>query len=379
MLPCLILAGFLIFVGVRMISADTETELHLTYTAPTTDFSGLDYTQEFGQWAVALNGKTIAKSTDKLPTQPTASTAKMIMALAMMEKKPFSLGESGETITITDELYNVYHLYSAINGSTTPVQIGEEISEYDALASALIASSNNMADALAIWAFGSLPEYQKYAQEMLERLGANDTTVGPDASGFDAETTSTAEDLAKIGEAVLKQPVLAEIVGMSSAVVPVAGLIENTNKILGVDGIVGVKTGYIGDTSGYCLVSGYKEGDEIITLAVLGAPYRQTSFDATLELVKDAQQKITSRKLVEKGQEVGYFKNWWSGKTPITTTEERSGVIVSDAKASVNEAVSEMEIISRETGYTVSLHVDDYPERPTFWQRFLHVFGWVAE
>ncbi len=375
-LPCLILAGFLIFVGVRMISADTETEVHLTYTAPTTDFSGLDYSQGFGQWAVALNGKTIAKSADKLPTQPTASTAKMIMALAVMEKKPFSLGESGETITITDELYNIYHLYNAVNGSTTPVQIGEEISEYDALVSALIASSNNMADALAIWAFGSLPEYQKYAQEMLERLGANDTTVGPDASGFDAETTSTAEDLAKIGEAVLRQPVLAEIVGKSSAVVPVAGLIENTNKILGIDGIVGVKTGYIGDASGYCLVSGYKEGEEIITLAVLGAPYRQTSFDATLELVEDAQKKITSRVLVEKDQEIGYYENWWSGKTPIMTGETISGVIISDVEAKFSDTTDKLEITSPETAYSVSLRHEDFPSRPSFWQRFLHVFGW---
>ena len=376
MLPCLILAGFLIFVGVRMISADTETEVHLTYTAPTTDFSGLDYSQGFGQWAVALNGKTIAKSADKLPAQPTASTAKMIMALAVMEKKPFSLGERGETITITDELYNIYHLYNAINGSTTLVQIGEEISEYDALASALIASSNNMADALAIWAFGSLPEYQKYAQEMLERLGANDTTVGPDTSGFDAETTSTAEDLAKIGEAVLRHPVLAEIVGKSSAVVPVAGLIENTNKILGIDGIIGFKTGYIGDASGYCLVSGYKEGEEIVTLAVLGAPYRQTSFDATLELVEDAQKKITSRVLVEKDQKIGYYENWWSGKTPITTTEEKSGVMIADAEAKLNSTADKLEITSPETAYSVSLRHEEFPAEPSFWQRFLHVFGW---
>ena len=376
MLPCLILAGFLIFVGIRMLTIEAETSLNLTYTAPVSDYSGINYAQGFGQWAAQLNGKTVAKSGENLSVQPTASTAKMIMALAMIEKKPFVLGEAGETITITDELYNIYADYVAVGGSTTPVQIGEEISEYDALSSALIASSNNMADILAIWAFGSLSEYQSYATEMVTRLGATSTTIGPDASGFSSATTSTAEDLAKIGEAVLRQPVLAEIVGKSSAVVPVAGLIENTNKLLGVDGIIGVKTGYIGDASGYCLVAGYKEDEEVITVAVLGAPYRQTSFDATLELVEDVQQKITSRVLVEKGQEVGYYENWWSGKTPIMTEETISGIIISDAEAKFSDATDKLEITSPETTYSVSLRHEEFPSRPSFWQRFLHVCGW---
>jgi hypothetical protein len=33
----------------------------------------------------------------------------------------------------------------------------------------MLKSSNNMADSLAIWAFGSISEYQKYATEMIKR------------------------------------------------------------------------------------------------------------------------------------------------------------------------------------------------------------------
>ncbi|MBQ6127834.1 D-alanyl-D-alanine carboxypeptidase [Candidatus Saccharibacteria bacterium] len=375
--PCLILAGFLIFVEIRMAIMDAKVDFLLDFVAPESDFTGIEYQPGFGQWAVALNGETVSKSAEELSVQPTASTAKMILALAVMEKKPFALGETGEPITITDDLYSIYANYVAIGGSTTVVQVGEVISEYDALASALIASSNNMADSLAVWAFGSLAEYQKYAQEMVTRLGAHNTTVGPDASGFDDATTSTAEDLARIGEAVLKQPVLAEIVGKTSAAVPVAGEIENTNKLLGIDGIIGVKTGYIGASSGYCLVSGYKENDEIMTVALLGAPYRQTSFEATEAIVAQAQEKIKPREIVGEGQTVAHYYTWWTGDVPVKTTKAMSGIIVSNASAAIN---SENLIISTaESEYTTPVSVEDFPKQPNLFQRFLHIFGWKAE
>ena len=355
---------------------DAEIAMYFTYQAPPADFNGIDYTAGFGQWAVALNGKTVAKSAENLEVQPTASTAKMIMALAVMEKKPFELGQAGETLTITEDIYNIYVNYVAMGGSVTAVQIGEEISEYEALESALIASSNNMADTLAVWAFGSLEDYSKYANEMVTRLGVTQTIVGPDASGFDAKTISTASDLAIIGDAVLRQPVLAEIVNKKSAEVPVVGLIENTNKLLGTDGIIGVKTGYIGNASGYCLVSGYKEGKEIATLAVLGAPTRQTSFDATAELVKKVQAEIKTRELVKAGEEVGYYETWWSGKAPIAADDSIFGVVISGAKAELNNDVGELEIKTAETKYATAVTVAEFPDKPTIWQRFLHVFGW---
>lgn len=360
-----------------MATMETKIDFSLDYEAPKNDYNRIQYQPGFGQWAVALNGRTVSKSVEELPVQPTASTAKMILALAVMEKKPFALGETGEPITITDDLYSIYANYVAIGGSATAVQVGEVISEYDALASALIASSNNMADTLAVWAFGSLAEYQKYAQEMVGRLGTKNTTVGPDASGFDDRTTSTAEDLARIGEALLKQPVLAEIVGKASAVVPIAGEIENTNKLLGVDGIIGVKTGYIGLSSGYCLVSGYKENGEIITVALLGAPYRQTSFDTSLAIVDEAQEKIKPRELVGEGQIVAHYHTWWTGDVPVKTSKALSGIIVSDASAAID---SESLIVSTaESEYAVPVSVEDFPKEPNLWQKFLHVFGWETK
>ena len=369
---------FLAFVGVRMGTLDTEISLVTTYKISEVEKPVIDFSTGYGQWAVAVNGSTVSRSADSLEARPTASTAKMILALAVMEKKPFEIGSKGETITINQEMYDKYAWYISHNGANTKVAVLEEISEYDALASALLASSNNMADSLAIWAFGSLDEYKNYASEMLERIGASNTKLGVDASGYDESTVSSAEDLARIGDAVLKQPVLAEIVAKTELEVPVAGLIKNTNAILGTDRIIGVKTGYIGDISGYCLVSGYKEGLENVTVALMGAPTRQKSFDDSLAIVKQAQEKITTRELVAVNQEVGYFESWWLGKIPIKALDKVDGVVVSDPeiKLEMDDFDGELEISTPETNYKVKVESEEYEKAPDFWQRFLGIFGW---
>lgn len=359
-----------------------EIERYYTFEAPGAVFDGIELNAGFGQWAVALNGTVISSSAEESSSQPAASTAKMIMALAVMKKKPFNPGETGEKITVTQDMYNLYSRYVAAGGSVTKVAVGEEISEYEALESALIASSNNMADALAIWAFGSLEEYKNYASEMLDNLGMIDTIIGPDASGFNTATVSTPEDLATIGKAVLSQPVLAEIVGKPSAEVPVAGLIENTNKLLGVNNIIGIKTGYVGNASGYCLVSGYKEGEEIITIAVMGAPSRQASFDATSALVEKAQTAIKARELVKAGEKIGYYETWWSGKTPITARDDVNGIIITPARTELfddSDGNMILKIRTAGTQYTTPAIAEDFPKEPTLWQKFLHMFGWNAE
>lgn len=378
LIVALVTVLFLIGIGIKMGSLDAKINLVTTYKISDVQDSKIDFSSGYGQWAVALNGFSISKSADNLEPRPTASTAKMILALAVIEKKPFELGSVGETITINQEMFDKYAWYLAHNGSNTKVSIGEEISEYDALASALLASSNNMADSLAIWAFGSLDEYRNYATEMLARIGATNTIIGKDASGYDESTISTAEDLAKIGNAVLKQPVLSEIVGRAEMNVPVAGLIKNTNKLLGTDRIIGVKTGYIGDASGYCLVSGYKEGLENVTVAVLGAPTRQKSFDDSLFIVKAAQEKITTRELIKENQEIGYFESWWLGKIPIVALEKVDGVIVSEPEIylEMDDFDGTLKIMTNETEYNVKVKSEEFEKEPDFWQRFRGVFGW---
>ena len=301
----------------------------------------------------------------------------MILSLAVLEKKPLEKGEKGEEIEITKEMYDKYAWYIRNNGSNTAVKVGEKISEYDALVSVMLKSSNNMADSLAIWAFGSIEEYQKYATEMVKGWGLEKTTIGTkDASGYDESTTSTAKELAEIGYRVMTHPVLSEIVSLKTAEVPVAGKISNTNQLLGKAGISGVKTGYIGEPSGYCIVSGYEKDGHIVTVALLNAKTRDASFDNNLSVIEDLQEKLVKQEVLKKGDEVGHYESWWTGKISVSSGEDFSEMNYKDAKRESEISDEKLKVKIGEKEYEINLEIPDFSKKPSLFERFLHVFGW---
>lgn len=371
------------FISLRMFSVPTDYDVVKTLILP--KFPDLEESlndeETTEKIAVAVDGQIAFKNSDD--AQPTASTAKMLLALMVMEKKPFSPGNAGGTIEITQEFYDLYSYYVSHGGSYTRVTIGEEISEYDAIASALIASSNNMADSLAIWAFGSLDNYKTYAENHLKEWGIKNTVIGSDASGFSDTTTSTASDLALIGQKLMGNPVLAEIVGQESLDVPIAGEIENTNELLGEQRIIGIKTGYIGDTSGYCLVSAYKEADHLITVTVLGAETREASFEKTSSIIETLQSELKEVEIAAADREIGYYESWWADRTPIIARNDMkllawdSATISSSLdmpKPESSDVYGDLKVTVGSNEESFEAFAKDLVPKPSFLDRLLHAF-----
>ncbi len=380
------LVAFLVWLAISVITIDTKLSVNEKVSIP--ELGSLSELPDFsyGDNAVAIDGTVVAgkfHNSDEIMTRPTASTAKMILALAVIKEKGFPLGEQGETISIDQEMYNKYVYYITHGGSNTRVMIGEEISEYDALMSVLLASSNNMADALATWAFGSIESYREYATNMLNEWGIADTTIGIDACGFDESTTSTAEDLAKIATKAMEEPILAEIVATKSHIVPVAGEINNTNQLLGVSRITGVKTGFIGDASGYCLITGYKEGEHIVTVALMGAPTRNQSFDDNLTLVETMQRLVPEREIIKAGDEVGFYDSWWTGPVKIIADQDLKVLAWQEAEIkkelTMDGKTGQLKIKVNDTEYTIGVTAEEYTTSPSLGEKIAHVFGWRKE
>lgn len=206
-----------------------------------------------GQAAIgSVEDGFFARSSANEGLRPTASMAKVITALAIMEKQPFELGQTGKSYALSSKDVANYHKYAAKNGSVLPVRIGMELTQYQAIQMMLIASDNNMADMLAERTFGGMEAYISYAQDMLRRKGLNRTVIA-DASGFSSATVGTPSELVSIGIMALKNPVIAEIVAQSQAEIPGVGVIKNTNELLDTDGAVGIKTGTTNE-AGSCLL-----------------------------------------------------------------------------------------------------------------------------
>jgi serine-type D-Ala-D-Ala carboxypeptidase (penicillin-binding protein 5/6) len=160
-----------------------------------------------------------------------------------------------------------------------PVAAGEAISERQAL-EALLPSADNMAWILARWDAGSQPAFTARMNAAAGSLGMTGTSY-TDPSGLDSSAASTAADQVRLGMAAMGVPALAAIVSMPTAVVPVAGVVRNTNTLLGQDGIVGLKTGSTQAAGGCLLVAAWQEVSGRKTL-IVAAAFGQPGTAATI-------------------------------------------------------------------------------------------------
>lgn len=216
------------------------------------DLASVTFPSE-GQSAIGtLEFGVIRKSSETEQLNPMASITKIITALAILERAPLSLGEPGDTVTLTSQDEKYYHDYLAAQGTITPVTAGLTMTQYEALQAILLPSSNNIADTLVDRYFQSRDEYLEYANEMLTRFGLQYTRVA-DASGFSPQSVSTPSEMIVIGQKALQNPVIAEIVAQPKAIIAIAGEIRNYNPLILEPGVTGIKPGTT-DEAGYCLL-----------------------------------------------------------------------------------------------------------------------------
>lgn len=270
-----------------------------------------------GQSAVAVIGAPIFETHGPQTAVPIASTAKVITALTVLAKKPLSPGQQGPTITLSATDVALYNNYAAQDGSLVPVVAGEQISEYQMLQAIMLPSANNIADSLAIWAYGSLPAYATAANQYVANHGLKTTHIGTDASGFSPTTTSTAHDLARLGILSMQNPVLAEIVGQTTASgIPQTVMVKNVNALLGTSNIVGVKTGNT-DQAGGVFISASRvqiAGKPVtIVTALAGSATLYSALKDSLSLVRSAQTNFSPVTMIRAGDIIGRYQQPWGG------------------------------------------------------------------
>ena len=205
---------------------------------------------------------------------PIASVAKLMTAYVILQDHPLSAGGSGPDITVEPSEAAAYPSQAHDGDSLVAVAAGEAISERHALEALLLPSADNMAWILARWDAGSQAAFAARMNAAARRLGMTGTSY-TDASGLDPSTTSTAADQVRLGMAAMQVPALAAIVDMPTAVVPVAGVVRNTNTLLGQDGIAGLKTGSTQAAGGCLLIAAWQEvsgRNTLLVAATFGQP-----------------------------------------------------------------------------------------------------------
>lgn len=282
-----------------------------------------------GQAALGAKGYGLLARNGADTPVPIASTAKVITALAVLQKKPITPAASSPVITLTQSDVDLFNKYFLNDGSVAQVQAGEQISEYQALEAMLLPSANNMADTMAIWAFGSIDNYTAYANQMVKSMGMNSTTVG-DATGFSDTTFSTAADMVKLALAAMDNPTIAAIAKEPSASLPVGGPVENLNWLLGQDGVIGIKTGNTDKAGGCYLFAAARQvlGHQVLlTGAILGDTNLTDAIRQADTLIKSSDGGFTQITAIHKDQVLGSYKAPWDAKTDIKAARDISLLI----------------------------------------------------
>jgi serine-type D-Ala-D-Ala carboxypeptidase (penicillin-binding protein 5/6) len=195
-----------------------------------------------GQAAFVLTGQSQVHVGPNQHPAPIASVAKVMTAYLVLRDHPLRLGEDGPVITLTDADVADTDRRRGREESIVSVVAGEQLTERQALHALLLPSANNIAVVLARWDAGSTDRFVARMNAAARSFGMTHTRY-TDPSGYDDATVSTAADQVRIVDRAMRLPVFASIVATSTATLPVAGTVHNTNTLLGHAGFVGVKTG----------------------------------------------------------------------------------------------------------------------------------------
>lgn len=214
--------------------------------------------------------------------QPIGSVAKVMTAYAVLRKFPLGVGEPGPQITITQADVNDFRSRIPSGQSLIEVRVNEVITVRQAVEALMLPSANNIAWTLGRFHSGTHDAFVAHLNTIAAELGMTQTRYA-DAAGFDPQTVSSAADQVILAEKAMAIPAFAEIVAQKSATLPVAGTVKNYNDLLGVDGVIGIKTGSTDQAGGNLLFAArYQVGQHTVT--VYGAVFNQPGRDTPAQL-----------------------------------------------------------------------------------------------
>src|SRR3989344_1891343 len=210
-----------------------------------------------------------------------ASTTKIMTALVAMEHY-----QTGDILVVPAE--------ALVGGSSMGLTPGERLTFRSLLYGMLLNSGNDAAYTLAMNYPDGFSAFVARMNQKASELGLKNTSF-ENPAGFDgANHYSSAQDLAKIAKEAIKNPQLAKIFSTKEASVisydqSKSHPLKNLNKLLGEDGITGIKTGFT-EKSGENLVGLVERNGHMVLTVVLSSSDR---FGETKNLIDWIYQNFT--------------------------------------------------------------------------------------
>jgi D-alanyl-D-alanine carboxypeptidase (penicillin-binding protein 5/6) len=288
-----------------------------------------------GEAAAAVEGSGPLGQVRGSQPVPVAGLIDVLTAYVVLADHPLAPGADGPSIAVNNDTLTAYQNGQASQQSEIPVAAGESLTELQALEGLLVDNGTDMATLLAEWDAGSTAAFVGKMSTTAQKLGLSSTHI-TDPSGGDSATTSTADDLVRLGERALTNPILRQVVslGEPSVLIPMTNVVYNLNFDLGRDGIVGIKTASDSSAQGCYLVAAQQNiGGKVVTVvgAVLGQAGgslgpNTAAVDAGDALVKSIFAALHSYPVFTPGQKMGDVAAAWGATAPVTVAQPVSVV-----------------------------------------------------
>jgi len=216
---------------------------------------------------VATGEIIYAKNVDK--QMYPASTTKIMTALLLAENR-----------AKTDELKYTQSAKSqpadSLNVNFNSIGIGETMSAGDVMDGLLMYSANDLAYMIADNVSGDSTNFAKTMNDKAAKLNMTGTHFVTANGLHDPDHYTTPYDMSILARAAILNPWVKESMGKKqNTLLTSTGTtfdIKNTNKLLGVDGCIGGKTGYT-TPAGRCLVAFYERDGRQIMGVVMNSIY----------------------------------------------------------------------------------------------------------
>lgn len=230
--------------------------------------------QIMGQSAITMDLDTgeIIYSKNADEQRSPASTTKLLTSLLFAENK-----NKDDLIPYTENSVSLREttLNNFIGNTAQP---GDTLTANEVMDAVMVYSANDAAVMMAESVSGSVEKFTELMNQRAKELGAVNTNfVNPNGLEIDAKNhnVTTAYDLALIAKAAYENDWVRESMGIDKTSVILDGktiYIETRDKLLGVDGNIGGKTG--NETkAGHCFVGYYNRNGRNLITVVLGSLY----------------------------------------------------------------------------------------------------------
>jgi serine-type D-Ala-D-Ala carboxypeptidase (penicillin-binding protein 5/6) len=247
----LVIAAAGAFAGVRLRAADpppvVSSVMHTVVPVPAQPVT-LPWPAT-GQAAIAIPSIGVVMASGAEEPVPVASLTKLMTAYLILRDHPLILHEAGPSITVTQTDVDDYNHDTVNDDSNAQVTVGEQLTEQQLLGGLLVHSADDYADMLARWDAGSTATFVAKMNVVAAHLGMVDSHFD-DASGISPASQSTAADELKVAALDMANPIFASIVRKPSITLPVAGTLSTYTPLIGLQGIIGVKSGYTAAAGG---------------------------------------------------------------------------------------------------------------------------------